>query len=112
VRWIVEDVYRRLGPKNRKLLLSNIRGAISGAFDISQSLPEGLKLYFAEQTLMLGGRLSALNAMDEAVHILQISISSIDLLGSAVSGVVWRYQISISILTESLHDLIEVIMIS
>jgi hypothetical protein len=50
---------------------------------------------------MLGGRLSALNAMDEAVHILQISISSIDLLGSAVSGVVTRYQLSITILRES-----------
>lgn len=73
------------------LFLSNIRGAISGAFDISQSLPEGLKVHFAEQTVLLGGRLSALNAMDDAVHILQISISSIDLLGSAVSGSITRY---------------------
>ena len=86
-------LYQQIEAKVQALHLSNIRGAISGAFDIVQSLPEGLKVYFAEQTILLGGRLSELNATDEAIHILQISVSSIDLLGSAVSDGVTRYQI-------------------
>ena len=62
-------------------ILSDIRGAISGAFDIVQSLPESLKVHFAEKIVALGARLSGANAIDDAVHLLQIAVSCIDLLG-------------------------------
>jgi hypothetical protein len=44
-------------------MISDIRSAITGALDIMQSLPEGLKIHFAEQTVALGSRLLGLKAM-------------------------------------------------
>ena len=46
-----------------------------------QSLPESLKVHFAEKIVALGARLSGANAIDDAVHLLQIAVSCIDLLG-------------------------------
>jgi hypothetical protein len=44
-------------------MTSDIRSAITGALDIMQSLPDGLKIHFAEQTVALGTRLLGLKAM-------------------------------------------------
>jgi hypothetical protein len=69
---------------------SDIRLAIAGAFNIVQSLPDGLKIHFAEQTVTLGARLSSFNIMNEAVYFLQIAVSSIDLLGRSIGTVAVR----------------------
>lgn len=70
--------------------ISDIRTAITGALDIMQSLPEGLKIHFAEQTVALGSRLITLKAMKEAAEFLQIAVSSIDLLGRSIGSVAIR----------------------
>ena len=76
---------------HRAFFISDIRGAITGAFDIVQSLPEGLKIHFAEQTVALGARLSNLKFMEESVYFLQIAVSSIDLLGHSAGSISIRY---------------------
>lgn len=63
-------------------MTSDIRGSISGAFDLVQSLPDGLKIHFAEQAVTLGTQLAGNEKMEDAAHLLQISVSSIDLLRS------------------------------
>lgn len=63
-------------------MTSDIRGSISRAFDLVQSLPDGLKIHFAEQAVTLGTQLSGNEKMEDAAHLLQISVSSIDLLRS------------------------------
>lgn len=72
------------------LLISDIRGAISGAFDIVQSLPESLKIHFAEKIVALGARLSGAGATEDAVHLLQIAVSCIDLLDRNTSAELGR----------------------
>lgn len=67
--------------------------AITGAFDIVQSLPEGLKIHFAEQTVALGAKFSSLGILEEAVYLLQIAISSIDILAHSVGTVSMRYPV-------------------
>lgn len=59
-----------------------------------QSLPEGLKIHFAEQAVALGSRLSSIGVMEEAVYLLQIAISSIDLLGHTSTSISARYHSS------------------
>lgn len=73
--------------------LSDIRGAISGAFDIVQSLPESLKVHFAEKIVTLGARLSVANAIDDAIHLLQIAVSCIDLLRGNADTEIHRYSL-------------------
>ena len=68
---------------------SDIRSSISGAFDLVQLLPDGLKIHFAEEAVMLGTQLSGFDKMEEAANLLQIAVSSISLLRSDSSERWW-----------------------
>ena len=68
---VTESVYQNI---------SGARTSILSAMELVQSLPDGLKVHFVEQAVILGTRLSLSNSMSDASYFLQIAVSNIDLL--------------------------------